>query len=348
MGRRKPLAVEAPEFESRAQHSAGKRGQRGGKQEHSAVRKRRDRTLRRTDKEVRGKFPPRPLRRRIAPLREGRRVPRFPLRLYKPRRVVPFAAHLMGQEQPLRLLYKFGMAGKKHRDLLFVLAGLERAGGIDERPAARKQPRGVVQNGALPCGAVRHVLRAPLPDGDRILAEHALARTGSIDEDLIEIRGQRGGKRCRVCVDRGAVCHAQPLDVLRKDARAVIDVFVCYEHPLPAHGCGELRRLSSGRGAQIEHPFARLHVQQRRGAHGGRLLRIEQPCVMGGGMPRFFRIRIKTVLRPRNRFPGKGCKRGKLRRRELQKVGAHPPDGRVFIRTQKGGVRRAQPFLHFL
>ena len=163
---------------------------------------------------------------------------------------------------------------------------------------------------------MRDVLLAPLRNGVCVLAEHALARAGRIDEHFVKIRGQPGGEGCGVRTDDGAVGNAQPLDVLREDARAVVDVLVGDEHALSPHRARELRRLAAGRGAQIEHPFPRLRAQKGRGAHGGGLLRIKEPRVVRGQRAHFLQVAIETVFLPRDTVAD-GQDLRKLRRGEL-------------------------------
>ena len=214
---------------------------------------------------------------------------------------MPFAAHLVREEQPFGFEAQIGMAGEQRAHLPFVLPFLERAGGIDEPPAAAEHRIRRLQDILLAGDAARHVLRAPFGDGARVFAEHPLARTGSVDEDLIEIRGERRRKAGGIGVDDGGVHDARPFRVLREDAGAGIDEFVGDEHALPLHGGGDLRRFPARRGAQIEHAFSGLRLEKRRGEHGARLLRIYEPRMMRGELAHLLGVRIKAVRRPRDR-----------------------------------------------
>ena len=242
--------------------------------------------------------------------------------------------------------HEIGMTYEELCDLVLVFPPLKGAGGIHERAAAREHLRGAVEDFALTHDAPLHVLYAPLGDRRLVPAEHSLARTGGVDENFVKVLREPRGERGRIGAHDGGVPHAQALDVLRQDARAVKDVLVRDEHAFSAHRRGELGGLAPGRGAQIEHPFPRFYSQQGRGTHGGRLLRVEEPRVPCGGMSHLFRRRVKAALRPGNALSGEGRKRNKCLGGELEKVGAHAANGRGVITTQKGGVRRAQPFLH--
>ena len=346
MGGNKPLSVKLSELRPGAEHASGKRGKSFGQQEHSAVRKRRHAPGGRPHEEVRGKLRICPLRRRIAPYRKVRRALTWPAAPGQPRGKVPFAAHFVREEQPLFFQREIGVAGKETGDLLLVLPLLERTGGVHERSAARKHLCGVVQDRALARHAPLHIFGAPFADRRGLLAEHTLARTGRIDQDPVKPGGKPVRKHTGARADDRTVFHPQALDVLRKDPRPVIDIFIGDQNALPAHGRGELRGLSARRGAQIEHPFPRPRPEHGRGAHGGRLLHIEEPRVMRRGVSGPLLVRIKAVFLPRDGLPRKGHEGAEAVRRQFQHVGAHPFHGRFAVTMQKGRVRRAQPFAH--
>ena len=345
MGGREALAVEAAKLQPRAQDVSRKRGQALG-QEIQPLSRGSERAFGNFQEKFLRKLRPCAFGGAVASMRESRRIEAIALRFLQKCGKVPLSAHLMREKQVLFFEHKIGMTCEELCDLFLIFTRLERAGGIDERAAACKHFSGVVENFPLTGNTAFHVLLAPLRDRARVLAEHPLARAGSIDEDLVKVCGKFFDKRRRIRADDGAVFHAQPLDVLREDPGAVIDVLVCNQYALPPHSGGELSGLSARRGAQIEHPFARFCVQERRGAHGGRLLHIEQPRMVRGRVSEFFRRRIKSALRPRDGLVREGREVFERLRRTFQKVGAHAPDGRGVITTQKGGVRRAQPFLH--
>ena len=345
MGGQKTLLFHLPQFHARAQHPAGQRGEGNGQQKHPAVREHRRIPFGRADKEVRAEILPCGARLPRAGSRKQGCVAALPRRLTKLCRIMPFAAHLVREQKMLLRERKFGMAGEEGADLPLVLPLLERAGRIDERSAAREHGGGILQDGALTGDAAFDVLLAPFGDGVRVLAEHPLARAGRVDQDLIEIGGQRRGERGCLRGQDGAVCDAHALDVLREDAGAVIDVLVGDEHALSPHRRRELRRLSARRGAQIEHPLPAPDAEQGRGAHCGGLLRVEQPRVMRGMGARLCERRIKSPFRPRDglRQGQEPRERGGVR---LQQIGAHAAHGRRVERTQKGGEPLSQPFLH--
>ena len=71
-------------------------------------------------------------------------------------------------------------------DVLLVLLGVERAGGVNEQTAGQQTFPCFADNVALQSPALFHVLETPFVNGLRVLAEHSLAGTGHVAEHHVE------------------------------------------------------------------------------------------------------------------------------------------------------------------
>ena len=142
-----------------------------------------------------------------------------------------------------------------------------------------------------------------LGGGDGLLAEHTLARAGRVDEHPVKLPGHRRGQAGGVLVRDDGVRHAHSLEILAQNFSAGGDEFIGEQQALPLQSRRQLAGLASRRGAEVGHPHTRLHVQQRSGGRGTRLLCIEHARVVPGVPPR---------AEVRRRRKGRGAEWGRL------------------------------------
>ena len=151
-----------------------------------------------------------------------------------------------------------GMAREKRRDAIFVLAGQDRAGRIDQ-PSALVQARGgLVEQSVLQRNAFPQDLRRKPPAQFGLAAPCAGAGAGCVDQHGVERpvgrflfsqmcaddrRSGAPGARCEFLQDRLA-------DVAGDDLALVL------------HHGRERERLSAGAGRKIEHALAGLRRTQ--------------------------------------------------------------------------------------
>jgi hypothetical protein len=180
--------------------------------------------------------------------------------------------------------------------------GRKGAGRIDEPPAGPQHPRGRLEDLPLAAGAHPDGLLAPVLHGGVLLAEHALARAGRVDENLVEPTGEARLEPLRVLVQHERVRRAQALEIAGEDLCAGgLDLVADENAPAPHRG-GQLRALAARGGAEIEHALARLRVQKPGRGHRARLLQVVEPGLVQGREPR---ARVGVVIKPVPR-PGDG------------------------------------------
>ena len=88
---------------------------------------------------------------------------------------------------------EIGMGGEEGRDLLRVLLGLVRAGGVDEASTRLHVRRRCFENVALEGDKLRKMVRVPAPAGVGTPADHARVRARRVDEYLGEVSEWRSG-----------------------------------------------------------------------------------------------------------------------------------------------------------
>ena len=182
------------------------------------------------------------------------------------------------KERHVRLFYrKIGIFPQKVRDHALVFHRRERARGVNQPPAGAEHGCGGGQNLQLAVGADGVRVLRPVGDGGLLLAEHPLAGAGGVDENFIKIPREALFQPLRVLVQDQRVGNAQPLDIPRKNFRALGVDLVADQKPLPPEFARQLRRFPAGGRAQVEHALARLRVQKLRRGHGARLLQIIKP-----------------------------------------------------------------------
>ena len=116
----------------------------------------------------------------------------------------------------------------------------------------------------------------------RLLAEHSLAGAGCIHQHPVKPAGQRSGNFGRVLVGNNSVGNTHALQILAQDFRPGAHVLIGQQHALSLQRGGQLTGFAAGRGAQIRHPHAGLHLQQRCRGGGAWFLRIKHPRMMIG------------------------------------------------------------------
>ena len=120
----------------------------------------------------------------------------------------------------------------------------------------------------------------------RLLAEHALAGAGRINQHPVKLPGQGFGKVGGVLVCDNGVRHAHPLQILAQDLGAGGHKLIRQQQALPLQGCRKLAGFSTGRSTEVRHPHAGAHIKQGGGGRCARLLRIEQPRMVPRVPPR--------------------------------------------------------------
>ena len=172
---------------------------------------------------------------------------------------------------------KFRMACQEGSNLAFILLRGEGAGGKQQQPARRNEGGRIVKNRRAERSAVFDQSLAVLADGGCLLAEHSFARAGRIDEHAVKQARQRGGKPGRVLIGNNGVGHAHPLKVLAQHGGAAGVVLIRKQQPPPGQRGGELARFAARRGAQVRHPHAGPHAEQRGRGRGAGFLHIKSP-----------------------------------------------------------------------
>ncbi len=137
------------------------------------------------------------------------------------------------------------------------------------RGCARPDDSAAPPCAAAPADAAPAALRAvriePGQQGRRA-PQRALARTGCVDQDAVELTA-RSRPVGAVAAGRGDVDHAEPVEIALKRLDACVGDVVRDERPAIAQGEGDLRGLAAGCGAQIQHPLTGCQVHQ----HGRQL-----------------------------------------------------------------------------
>ena len=160
-------------------------------------------------------------------------------------RDVPFGLDaLYGQHLGSQFLHEVA-------DVLFVLLRIKGTGTIYYQATFLQALPGVTDYFTLQSPTLLHVLRAPLADGGRILAEHAFARTGNVAEDegkphpaLDEVAGVEVGD---------AVVLVAPLaDVFGQYLTAFAVRLVASEQPLLGQHRAQQCRFAAGGSAKVE------------------------------------------------------------------------------------------------
>ena len=221
-----------------------------------------------------------------------------------------------GQHRELR------MPRQKSAHLGLVFLGREGTGGITQQAAGPQRCGRVVQNGRAQRRALGHQRRRMLAQSLRLLAEHPLAGTGRVHQNLI--------KKCRKCrrhtrgalIQHKGVCYTHTLQIAFQHAGPRRHIFIGHQQALPAQSGGQLACFAAGRRAQVQHTFARAHAQQTRRHAGRRLLHIEHARVVVRMAARAqLRVRQqKCRVTKRRRLQTEIHRRGELLRRTAQAV----------------------------
>ncbi len=170
--------------------------------------------------------------------------------------------------------YQFGIfgRGKEGADLVAVLFRQDGAGGVEQGAAAFQLAPEGVQNTALQLGQLADVLITAQPLDVWVAADDTGGGAGSIQQDAVELTLRPPLFRCR----RIAVDHlggqADAIQVLLHPLEAVfigIDGNHASQLGLTLQQVGS---LAAGGRAGIQHPLARLWVEQCRGLLCGTIL----------------------------------------------------------------------------
>ena len=156
------------------------------------------------------------------------------------------------------------MAGQEGCDLPFVLLGGKGAGGANEDAPRRQQRRRVFQDLGAQGGAVLHQRFIVLGGGHCLLAEHALPGAGRIHQHPVKTAGPGGGQPGGVLVGDEGVGHPHPLQILAQHFGPRRHILVGHQKTLTLQRRRQLAGLSPWCGAQVRHPHAGLHIQQRK------------------------------------------------------------------------------------
>ena len=190
-------------------------------------------------------------------------------------------------------------------EIVLVLLRIERARRINEQSARTKRRPNVMHNATLPSGAEPHRLQTPLRPRRRRLTKHPLARARHIGHNEVETVRQPT-EIFRVSLGHD---HARgtPLGhVFGQNATAAADRFVTYQQAPLGQRADQVRRLTTGRSAEVERHDRLRHVTADGPLeeHRGRLLdvigaRMEQRIESESGPLR----EITPCLTPRHTVP---------------------------------------------
>ena len=174
---------------------------------------------------------------------------------------------------------EIGMGGEERRDLLRVLLGLVRAGGVDEASARLHVRRRRLDDLALEGDELREVVRVPAPARVGAPADHARVRARRVHEHAVEERTVLD------VLHGGDVVEFRPREVFLQPREALRVDFLRHDATLPwgkrrlaashSHPPRDLNRLAARGGAEVEHGESRRDVKQIHGARRGGILHDE-------------------------------------------------------------------------
>ena len=246
-----------------------------------------------------------------------------------------------GNQPHLRALLK-----QPGHDLL-ILPHVKGAGGIHQHAAGLQKIRRL-QNQLFLNLAV--ILRPPLlpgADHGRILPEHALAGTGGVHQHLVEKFRHPFGQFFRILADHIDVGEACQLQVFQKRPGSGAADIVGRQKALSLKLRPQLRGLSSGRRAQIQHPVPGFHRKAAGRGHGAGFLQIVQAGIIIG-VPGGLRAAVirKSIGNPRNPLHPKRQFFLQLIRRDFPPVGSKAAAGLFPAAFQISLVLSSQKLLH--
>ena len=168
---------------------------------------------------------------------------------------------------------KFREFAQEPLHVVLIFQRAKGASGIHQPPAGPHQARGAGEDFPLALLAAQVAGLRPFGDGARIATEHALARARRVHEHRIERFRQRLGQARGAFVGNGGVPRAHALQVRQQHFRAPGFDFVGHQR---ACAFGQPRGLAPRRGAQIQHPLARLRAKHLGGNHGAGFLEVKR------------------------------------------------------------------------
>ena len=149
-----------------------------------------------------------------------------------------------------------------------------------------------------------------LPGADHlpVFTEHALPGTGRVDQDLIKISLKIRDKPSRLFAQDEYVSNSEEFQILEQPFCPGTAQIICRKNTCAVQLCSQLRRLSPGGCAYIQHPVPRFDRKAVCRSHSARLLEIVQSRKVIRVLCRlvFFPVIIKPVPDPRNRFERPG------------------------------------------
>ena len=167
-------------------------------------------------------------------------------------------------------------------DVLLVLGRVERAGAVYQRASGTERVPCFAQNAPLPGRAQLGSRLAPLPSRLAVLAEHALARAGRVDQNQVEVVPERS-ETGRIGARYDDIPDPPPPDVVGQDRRSGADRLVRDDQALGTGKARKKRRLASGSRAQVEYPQRRSGIgygtENSLQKHRARLLHVVSSAV---------------------------------------------------------------------
>ena len=157
-----------------------------------------------------------------------------------------------------------GCSARNAAITLLVLAGRDRAGGVDERAArAQRRRAGRARIAACSRGQARGLRRAPCASARR--GARRACRGPSTAGRRARGRSAPGSWASAASAVRTLTFAAAPMRAaVRRERRGAARVALDRDHLAAAlHQRGEVGRLGAGRGAQVEHALAGPRVEQR-------------------------------------------------------------------------------------
>ena len=139
---------------------------------------------------------------------------------------------LVASREEMTLLQDVGSEVARYPlDIVLILKVIEGTGAVDEKATRLEGRPYVTEDAALTLPAERDVLQAPVAYGSLILAEHALAGTGNIGDEEVELMREEG--KVRGIVLRDDALGIAPLGhVLRQHLCPLGHGFVAHQPPV--------------------------------------------------------------------------------------------------------------------
>ena len=160
------------------------------------------------------------------------------------------------EEFALGLETEFGTAAQEGTGNLLILLGFEAASAVDEAASRFQSGCHAVQHIALLRLQARDRLRPDAPTEIDASPHDAGVGAGGIDQDAIEIGGQRIG--CQASLD---ACDPQSPAVVVQEPEPSGGGVLGYDPALICHALRDVHGLASGRGAGVQNDIAGLGIE---------------------------------------------------------------------------------------